>query len=164
MRRSSDKRTWGSGIVDRCFLYWMPVIAWMVLIFIVSNQPQLPHYPTGMIDLLLKKLGHLTEYAVLALLVQRALAQGRACSTVPILPCLLTIVYALSDEYHQLFVSGRNGNLWDVGVDTLGAVIGLALYARWRGRRPGRNQDLPEKLVLTHVNLTALDEFEDSQE
>ena len=163
MRGFSDKRTWGSGIVGRYFLYWLPVIVWMVLIFIVSSQPQLPRYPTGMIDLLLKKLGHLTGYAVLALLVQRALAQGRECSTVPILSCLLSIIYAMSDEYHQLFVPGRNGSLWDVGVDSLGAVIGLALYARCRLWRPGRNQDLPEKLVLTHVNLTALDQLEDSQ-
>ena len=164
MRSIPGDRFRASRNAGRFLHYWLPVIAWMALIFIVSDQPQLPRYPTGMIDLLLKKLGHLTEYAVLAVLVQRALVQGGACSTVPVLPCLLSIVYALSDEYHQLFVPGRNGNLWDVGVDTLGAVIGLALYARCRLWRPGRNQDLPEKLVLNHVNLTALDELEDSQE
>jgi len=75
MKGISDKQPWLSRIAGRFFQYWLPVIAWMALIFILSDQPQLPCYPTGVIDLLLKKLGHLTEYAVLAVLVQRALAQ-----------------------------------------------------------------------------------------
>jgi len=164
MRSIPGNRFRGSRNAGRLFNYWLPVIVWMALIFIVSDQPQLPRYRSGLMDLLLKKLGHVTEYAVLAVLVQRALAQAESYSSVPVLPCLLSIVYALSDEYHQLFVPGRNGNLWDVGVDTLGAVTGLALYARWRLWRTDRNQDVPEKLVLLHGNLTTLDELEDSQE
>ena len=159
----SEKRLRSGRVAGRLFHYWLPVIGWMTLIFIVSDQHQLPLYPTGMIDLLLKKLGHLTEYAILAVLIQRALAQEWACSSVSVLACLLSIVYALSDEYHQLFVPGRNGNLWDVGVDTLGAVIGLVLYARWRVWRRSRNHDLPKKFILKNANLTSLDELENSQ-
>ena len=159
----SEKRLRIGRIAGRLFRYWLPVTGWMTLIFVVSDQPHLPLYPTGLIDLLLKKLGHLTEYAVLSVLVQRALAQGWECPSTSVLAFLMSIVYALSDEYHQLFVPGRNGNLWDVGVDTLGAVTGLALYARWRVWRRSRNHDLPKKLILKNANLTALDEFENSQ-
>jgi len=45
----------------------------MVLIFFLSSQPHLPRYPRPLIDLLLKKVAHLFEYAVLAILLHRAM-------------------------------------------------------------------------------------------
>ena len=37
-------------------------------------------------------------------------------------------VYAFTDEVHQLFISGRTGELKDIIIDTAGATIGLLIY------------------------------------
>ena len=51
---------------------------------------------------------------------------------------LLTILYALTDEYHQSFVAGRHPSIWDVLVfDNLGALLALWLTAnRLKQKRP----------------------------
>lgn len=136
MRTVSGNHLWGERIA--LFLrYWLPVIVWMGLIFVLSSQSDLPRYPTRLIDLLTKKLGHLSEYAVLAILAQRALTRGGVRASSPLLAVALSVAYALSDEYHQLHIPGRNGNLWDVVLDALGAVSGLAFFVWWRVRRQG---------------------------
>lgn len=40
--------------------------------------------------------------------------------------------YAITDEIHQIFVSGRSGNIFDVGIDTLGVVTGVLIYITFR--------------------------------
>ena len=51
----------------------------------------------------------------------------------------LGIAYAISDEIHQHFVSGREGALLDVVIDAVGAAIGVYLGTRWRRARRPRN-------------------------
>ena len=103
---------------------WLPPIAWMVTIFLVSNQPStdLPNF--GLLDLLVKKVGHFTAYAILAWLWQRAWKPGTASW-----PWALgiTILFAISDEFHQTFISGRFGSLADVLIDTSGALTALLI-------------------------------------
>jgi VanZ family protein len=105
----------------------------MLLIYVVSAQPTLPHAPDQLADLLLKKGAHMIEYAVLFLLLRRALAARPG----PILPLglawVLTVLYAASDEFHQTFVPGRNGNVWDALIDGAGAT--LAALGTWGGAR-----------------------------
>jgi VanZ family protein len=97
-----------------------------------------------------RKAGHLTEYALLAVLIHRALnstrmSAGRGRSrwaTRWVLTSLgLVILYAASDELHQRFVASRTSSVWDVLLDTLGGAVGLALKwaweGRWRRRRSG---------------------------
>ena len=105
---------------------------WMGTIYAVSAQPSLPSVP-GLWDLLLKKLMHAAAYGVLALLILRAL-RGTWSHEGPIrwASCILSLAYALSDEYHQTFVPGRNGNLVDVAVDAAG--IAAAMVFDWRLR------------------------------
>lgn len=45
---------------------------------------------------------------------------------------LVTLLYALSDEFHQVFVPGRSGSLWDAGIDLVGILIGAFIYDRKR--------------------------------
>ena len=45
---------------------------------------------------------------------------------------LLVAVYALSDEFHQLFVPARTGSIYDSLIDTTGGLIALSLFALWR--------------------------------
>lgn len=99
---------------------WLPLLVWMALIFLLSDQPRgaLPEY--GSWDLFAKKGAHMVGYAALALL-------ARYAGLPPLLAWLLAFLYAVSDEFHQTFVPGRNGTVTDVFIDTLGAGLGLGL-------------------------------------
>ncbi len=105
---------------------WLPAIAWACVIVAASGTPSLST-GLGTWDLVLRKLAHATEYAILAALVARALAD---------LPAFLaTVAFAVSDELHQLLVPGRAGRPDDVALDAAGALAGL-LVLRWlRSRR-----------------------------
>ena len=110
----------------------------MGLIFFFSAQPDLPQAPGPWLDMLLKKTGHAVVYGVLAWLYQRALRQHlwgcRAPAILRVVSIGLAVAYGLSDEYHQTFVPGRNGNLLDVAVDGVGA-CGVMLLDWWLERR-----------------------------
>ena len=99
---------------------WFPVLVWAGVIFAFSSIPSL-NSGLGTWDFVLRKLAHMTEYAVLAVLFVRATASyGWAFA--------LAVGYAATDEVHQLFVRGRHGSPVDVGIDAVGALIGLALW------------------------------------
>lgn len=122
--------------------YWAPPLAWMGLLFFLSAQPDLPHAPGPWLDTLIKKTGHAFVYGVLAWLYLRALRhrslENDASTALRIVSVGLAVAYALSDEYHQTFVPGRNGNLFDVAVDGVGvcAVMFLDWYfARQKSAR-----------------------------
>ena len=92
----------------------------MGLIFFLSAQPHLPRHSYHLIDLLLKKAAHLFEYAVLAILLQRGMGNGHGWWAL-----LIGGLYAISDEFHQSFVPGRNRELLDLAFDILGVVLGF---------------------------------------
>jgi VanZ family protein len=108
----------------------------MALIYLLSDQPKeggvIPDF--GNLDLPVKKLGHFVEYAVLALLFLRAL-RGTQSPTRQHLAWAftLTVLYAITDEYHQTLVPGRAGRWEDVVIDASGALLALWLCFRgWR--------------------------------
>ena len=123
---------------------WLPPLVWMAVIFVFSAQPSLPHAPELWLELLVKKGGHAWAYGVLAWLYWRALRPyGKSQPAVWRGVCIaLAVMYALSDEYHQTFVPGRNGNLLDVVVDGLGAGIAMGLE-RWRSVRVRAGRSRP---------------------
>jgi VanZ family protein len=138
---------------------WMPVIAWMILIFAGSTDalsaehtsrflipflrwldPQISFQTIAAIHFALRKLGHLTEYAILAALLWRAwrgslrstrLRQGYGeqasefCTVVISLG--IAAMFAMSDEFHQSFVPTRTPSENDVLIDICGAVVGLTI-------------------------------------
>jgi VanZ family protein len=99
---------------------WLPVVLWAGLIFALSSVPSLD---TGLSwDYPLRKLAHAGEFAVLGALLARA---------VPELAALwLGIAYAVVDELHQTFVPGRAGTLLDVGIDSVGVLLGILALRR----------------------------------
>jgi VanZ family protein len=101
---------------------WAPVVAWAALIFGLSSVSDLGT-GLGIWDLVLRKIAHMTEYAILAALLVRALRQ-------PGWAVALGIAYSISDEVHQSFISGRHGSPFDVVVDAIGVVVGAVLAAR----------------------------------
>jgi VanZ family protein len=125
-------------MLKRITLYWLPVLAWATLIFYVSSQPSLPQLQNPWWELLLKKGGHLVEFAVLAWLLMRALQNPARVGGRAYLWSLSTVIlYAASDEFHQWFVPGRHPSPIDLTIDAAGA--GLALLAYWlvsRRRQP----------------------------
>ena len=112
---------------SRALTHWLPVVLWAALIFTLSS---IPHLATdlGTWDLILRKCAHATEYAVLALLLYRAI--GRE------LPAfLIGFAYAITDEIHQAFVRGRHASPFDVSMDAAGLALGLLLLHVNRTRR-----------------------------
>lgn len=91
----------------------------------------------------IRKGAHLTEYAILSLLVWRALRKPTPQDSRPwnwqpaVLAVLIAGAYAATDEFHQSFVPSREGRWQDVLIDTTGAalgMIGLRLCGKARGR------------------------------
>jgi VanZ family protein len=86
-----------------------------------------------------RKCAHLTEYAILAGLFWRALRKPAGFRTLPWLwreafwAIVFVAFYAMSDEFHQSFVPGREGKVTDVLIDTTGAALGMMfLWILWR--------------------------------
>ncbi len=76
------------------------------------------------VDFYVRKSAHASEYAVLAIFFLGALYfSGKELRFYPV-AVLLTSVYALTDEIHQLFVPGRSGQISDVILDSSGAIAG----------------------------------------
>ena len=103
---------------------WGPVVAQMGAIFFLSSLSEAP-LPQGMSD----HFGHSVGYAMLAVLVLRALA-GATWQGVTALRGAATVVfstlYGMSDEWHQSFVPGRSPAWDDVAADFRGALLGAA--------------------------------------
>jgi len=107
---------------SRTLTHWLPVALWAGVIFALSSIPSLGT-GLGTWDLILRKGAHITEYAVLALLLLRAV--GREAPALA-----LGIVYAASDELHQAFVRGRHASPVDVAIDMVGLLLGLLAWRR----------------------------------
>ena len=113
---------------------WFPVFVWCSLIFVLSAIPFLST-KLGALDYFLRKGAHLTEYAVLFLLARRAIEGSFAKISVSgfvALSVIFSVLYAVSDEFHQSFVPGRVPSVFDVGIDTAGVLVGLILYSFWK--------------------------------
>lgn len=138
--------------------YWLPVILWMLLIFsastdLLSSQrtsrfiepflrwliPGIADTTVRQVQFAVRKMAHLTEYAVLAALVWRALRKPvdddpRPWSwRVAAQTVFVCFLYAASDELHQSFVLSRFASPWDVFIDTVGAATGVGIL--WKSRR-----------------------------
>jgi VanZ family protein len=110
---------------------WLPVLVWAGVIFAFSSIPSL-NSGLGTWDYVLRKGAHMTEYAILAVLLVRATG---SC----VWAFAVAVAYAGSDEFHQTFVRGRHGSPIDVGIDAVGALIGLTVLRsklnRWSTER-----------------------------
>lgn len=148
----------------RVFLkYWLPVLLWAALIFTASSDqqsaqhssriigplvqwlfPQLPGETVDNIVFGVRKCAHLTEYAVLAWLLWRAIRKPMRDDSRPwkwsdaVAAWVFVALFATSDEIHQAFVPTRQASPWDVMIDVGGGVLGLLalwIFRRWRNSR-----------------------------
>lgn len=134
------------------FYAWIPVIVWMMIIFYFSHQPaqQSSELSTGVTKLMteminylipkleidytsytfyIRKLAHIFVYFVLGCLLIRAFERRFKITYKQIISAfLICLLFAISDEVHQLFVPGRSGEFRDVVIDTIGATFGIIIY------------------------------------
>lgn len=108
---------------------WLPVLGWTGLIFLLSSFPLvLKTYPSfSFID----KLAHFFIYIPLGFLVGRALylSENKVVEKkFIILTLVFCLLYAASDEFHQLFVRNRCAEILDVLFDFFGSVTGLIIF------------------------------------
>jgi VanZ family protein len=150
-----------------------PLVVWAALIFIGSGNvlsaehtsillpivkwlfPSLSQESLNTLHFLIRKTGHLTEYAILGMLAAYAFRR----STHQLLrrhwfwfSLLLAVIYALTDEYHQSFVPSRTASVYDSMIDSTGALIALMII--WlRHRRNDRHTRVGTGTASDRVKL-----------
>lgn len=119
-------------------MYRIITLGWMMLIFFLSSQPSLPTpalFPGA--DL----LAHAIVYAVLGVFLARSLVPSRVMTWRRIiLLTVLVTVYGATDEYHQLFVPGRDASGWDMLADGLGGFLAAWTLFWWDRRAMNDSQ------------------------
>lgn len=77
----------------------------------------------------LRKCMHATVYLILSILILFALSRSNKKISHPIkLTIIICFLYAITDEFHQIFIQGRTPQITDVLIDTFGAIIGAKIY------------------------------------
>jgi VanZ family protein len=129
--------------VERSLTKWTPVVAWAIIIFLFSTSYFSADNTSKFIDPILRffmpgasaatialahgfvrKAAHFTNYAILFWLLVSGPLRGR-----PYFAFGLCVFYALLDEGHQLFVPSRGPSLYDVALDSTGALFSRFLHA-----------------------------------
>jgi VanZ family protein len=130
---------------------YAPLIIWATLIFIGSSDllsashtsvflkkplewffPGVSDATVVAIHFTLRKLGHFTEYAILAVLAARALRSSShelLRQRWFLISLVFVLLYALSDEFHQRFVLSRTASIFDSLIDMAGGLAALIVVA-----------------------------------
>ena len=112
----------------------VPVLLWL--------KPDMSPQAIWIVLVVARKCAHVGEYAVLALLLWRALRSVPALRTKTLMVYGAALVgcslFAASDEFHQTFVKSRTPSVRDVLLDVAGAILGLLVAASFACRRPKR--------------------------
>ena len=105
--------------------YWLPVILWMGIIYTLSSYHAVKSNDSYWLDFSFKKFAHMVEYGILWFLNYRALRHttGWSKNRCRWIGILITVMYAVTDEYHQTWVPSREGRPRDVMIDTIGASV-----------------------------------------
>jgi VanZ family protein len=135
---------------------WLLVVVWMLIIYSGSSDQHSAEHSSRFIAPVLKwafphlsepaleravfgirKVAHLTEYAILGVLVWLALRKNGSKPgwswRIAGAAVLIVLAYAITDEVHQLFVPTRQGTAIDVWIDTMGGICGMIVL--WRSGR-----------------------------
>jgi VanZ family protein len=128
---------------------WLPVAVWAIVIFTFSNYPTTPASQIHWQDFVVKKSAHVVEYAILTTLLYRAfLGSGMGKLKAGYLSILLALIYAISDEFHQSFVPGRDATLRDVVIDFFGSVASIYFIWNYLPKMPSKFRKLAKNLEL----------------
>ncbi|MFA5126932.1 MAG: VanZ family protein [Patescibacteria group bacterium] len=109
-------------------IYFLLAVLWGCLIFYLSSQPDLKSGLPSAWDFILRKLAHLTVFAILAFLL--AASFTKKSKPYLLFVILAAIMYAFTDELHQLSVPGRVGSIRDIFIDSFGVGLGIYFFER----------------------------------
>jgi VanZ family protein len=151
LQHRDEIANWFKMKMRRLLMDWVPVIAWMCLIFAGSTDlmsaehtsrflvpflrwldPHVSFKTIALVQLIVRKVGHVTEYAILAALLWRALRHywslvQRSFWKSATIALTVALIYATADEFHQSFVLSRTATVHDVVMDIVGALVGLTI-------------------------------------
>lgn len=111
-------------------MLWFPVFFWCGIIFTFSSlQTNVINAPFNLTDFIIKKTAHITEFAILGIVIFRALYKtfNHSFEKNAYVTFIFSLIYAMSDEFHQRFVYGRTSRLRDVIIDGFGILLALYL-------------------------------------
>ncbi len=122
---------------------WVLLISWMIIIFLLSHQPYsgesthsivekvlpvLDKESINTINFIIRKLAHFTEYFILTHLLYSLLKEySKDKRKIIIISIAICLLYAITDEIHQLYIPGRTAKLKDIMIDTTGGIFYIAL-------------------------------------
>ena len=108
-------------------IYWLPSIVWAIIIFSISSTPgnELPSLKFG-----LDKLAHITVYGIFSYLLLFAFANSSNKNYVQKIyySFLISFLYGVFEEYHQLFVPGRFFSYVDMYANLIGSIVGVLIW------------------------------------
>src|ERR1051326_3302049 len=128
--------------------YWLPVVVWAAIIIQATGRTfDAPHtsgwletflgdiglhfsaLTLDVVNAVLRKIGHLTAYGIMAALSFRAVREGRSGFTIrwALIALAITVCVASTDEFLQSFTPTRGSSVWDVLLDTVGGTIALCV-------------------------------------
>jgi VanZ family protein len=131
--------------MNKKYIKWFMLIVWIIIIFLFSNDPavvsdQKSDFVISLFDFLgmdlksifgkianfvVRKAAHFTEYLILYVLIYNAVKTEKISMKEHVVILFFVFLYACSDEFHQIFVPGRDGRFKDVIIDTLGGATAL---------------------------------------
>lgn len=137
-------------LIQKKLIAWLFVAIWMGVIFYLSHQSGATSskLSSGFMNIivqtftllfpfeinvenfhfLIRKGAHFCAYFILGILVMNALYGSRNKKVETIIASSICIIYAITDEFHQLFIPGRSGEVMDVVIDSCGSTIGIGLF------------------------------------
>ena len=131
----------------RLVIKYFFVAVWMLVIFLMSSevagtssarsdeivrtiQSIGVSAPADLLTFLVRKAAHISAYFVLGILLFNLLKEyDLGVKKMIFISLAIAMLYACTDEVHQVFVSGRSGQVRDVLIDTAGAAVGVVVYA-----------------------------------
>ena len=128
----------------RLVLAWTLLILWMLFIFIMSSFNGVMSSNqsgsiatviynifnisnTAKVSFIIRKCAHVSEFFILGILVINLISKYNVKYSY-LISFIVCVLYASSDEFHQLFVPGRSGQVTDIFIDMIGVVLGLSIY------------------------------------
>jgi VanZ family protein len=133
-------------------IFYVVILFWLSIIFVLSSQPVSKSNalskkiteivinsaeraaPNSNFDFdrtnhLIRKNAHFFSYLILGILIINLMKKSKMGRfKIFIISISFCIVYAISDEFHQIFVSGRGAQIKDVLIDSAGSLMGIAIY------------------------------------